>query len=251
MPSLIVDVNFPAADNCRPLSRRLTRRAVHPRIRDLAGPGLEMRFHLRPGGKAPAGDRVPLDIGDAALVLALGARAIRRTSPDPETAVPGKCMQPWMQHHLAAGRIMMQNQCLAIVEQNFPRHAAEGAERALQSVEPTVLPLMSIRPHMQPTRVAEGCDEEKDFDRNTIDLNPALAEVDLQLLARLRLEPHRRTCRGNQLPAQRCRRTLDRPQADDDALLGCQLLANYIGVAGMATKPLGEPVGQSIQLLRP
>jgi hypothetical protein len=65
-------------------------------IRYLAGPGLEMRRHLRPGGKAAAGDRVPLDVADAALVLILGVRAIRRAGSDPETPVPGKCMQPRM-----------------------------------------------------------------------------------------------------------------------------------------------------------
>jgi hypothetical protein len=45
---------------------------------------------------------------------------------------------------------MMQDQRFGIVEQNFSRHAAEGAKGALQSLEPTVLPLISIRTHMQP-----------------------------------------------------------------------------------------------------
>lgn len=145
----------------------------------------------------------------------------------------------------------MQDQRLCIVEQNFLRHSAEGPEGTLQPVKPTVLPLMPIRPHMQPARVAEGRNKEKDLDRYTINLDPAFAEVDLQLLARMGLEPNRRTCRGNQLTAQRCRRTLHRPQADDETLLGCQLLANHISITGMATKPFGDPVGQSVQLLRP
>ena len=72
----------------------------------------------------------------------------------------------------------MQGQCLGVVEQNLSRHAAEGAEGALQSVEPTVLPRVSKRPHMQPARIAEGRDEEEDLDRNTADLHPAFTEVD-------------------------------------------------------------------------
>ena len=65
---------------------------------------------------------------DATLVLALGARAIRRAGADPKTPVPGKRMQPWMQHHLTAARVVVQDQRLGIVEQNLPRHAAEGPE---------------------------------------------------------------------------------------------------------------------------
>ena len=147
-----------------------------------------------------------------------------------------------MQHHLAAGRVMVQDQRLGVVEQHFLRHPTKGPESALQSVEPTVLPLMSIRPHMHSPRVAERRDEEEDFDRNTADLDPAFAEVDLQLGARMGLKPQRRTRRGSQLRAQRGRRTFHRPQADNEALLGRQLLANNIGIAGMATKPFGEPV---------
>jgi hypothetical protein len=56
------------------------------------------------------------------------------------------------------------------------------------------------------------------------------------------LEPHRRSCRGNQFPAQWRRRTFNRPQADDQTLLGCQLLAYHIGIAGVAVKPLCDPV---------
>jgi hypothetical protein len=75
---------------------------------------------------------------------------------------------------------MVQDQPLGVV-QNLTRHAAEGSEGALQSVEPTVLPLMSIRSHMQPPRVTQRRDEEEDLDRNATDLDPALTKVDLQL----------------------------------------------------------------------
>ncbi len=113
----------------KPLARRLARRPVHPCIGNLAGPGLEMRFHRRPCRKAPPGNRVPLDVTDTALVLALGARAIRCAGADTETPMPGKRVQPRVQHHLATDRVMMQDQRLGVVEQNLPRHAAEGAKR--------------------------------------------------------------------------------------------------------------------------
>lgn len=51
-----------------PRKRRLAGRAVRPPIGDLAHPPLEMGFERRPTGKDMAGDRVALDIADAALV---------------------------------------------------------------------------------------------------------------------------------------------------------------------------------------
>ena len=57
-------------------------------------------------------------------------------------------------------------------------------EGALQPIEPIVLPLVSIRTNMQPPRIAKGRDKEEDLDRDTTDLDPTFAEIDLQLLAR-------------------------------------------------------------------
>src|ERR1700730_14508228 len=72
------------------------------------------------------------------------------------------------------------------------------------------------------------------------DLNEALAKTDLKLLAGRRLKP---LC-GSRLPCQRapiwCHRPLDRAQADEEALLGDQLLANDVPVAAMALKPLPQ-----------
>jgi hypothetical protein len=74
------------------------------------------------------------------------------------------------------------------------------------------------------------------------DLNQARAKIDLKLLAGRRLKP---LC-GSRLPCQRapiwCHRPLDRAQADEEALLGDQLLANDVPVAAMALKPLPQPV---------
>src|ERR1700761_2857570 len=147
-----------------------------------------------------------------------------------------------MQHNFAARRVMMQDQRLGVVEQNLPRYAAKGTEGTLQSVKPAILPLMSIRAHMQSPRVAEGRDKEEDLDRSTANLDPAFTKVDLQLFTRLGLKPQRRTRCSNQFPSQRRRCAFDRPQADDQTFLGRQLLANHIGIAAMAVKPLGDPV---------
>src|SRR6476620_260091 len=104
---------------------------MHPHVGNLARPGFEMRLQLRPAAEAAPGDRVGFDVADTALVFALRAGAIRRASPNPEPPVIGKCMQPGMQHDLSAGRVMVKDQRLGVVEQNLAWHATEGTERAL------------------------------------------------------------------------------------------------------------------------
>src|SRR4051794_25144572 len=101
---------------------------MNPHVGNLTRPGLEMRLQLRPAGEAAPGYRVRFDITDATLVLTLGASAVRRTGADPQAPMAGKRMQPGMQHHLPAGRIMMQDQRFGIVQQNLTRHAAKATE---------------------------------------------------------------------------------------------------------------------------
>ena len=64
----------------------------------------------------------------------------------------GKRMQPWVQHDLPAGRIMVQDQRLGVVEQNLAWHPAEGTERTLHTVEPAFLPLMAVGADMRRRR---------------------------------------------------------------------------------------------------
>jgi len=65
--------------------RHLADGAMHPDVGDLARPSVEMRLECRPARKDVTGNGVALDVADAALVLALGARPIRRAGPRPET----------------------------------------------------------------------------------------------------------------------------------------------------------------------
>ena len=60
-----------------------------------------------------------------------------------------------------------------------------------------------------------------------------------------------RTRSNNQLPPQRCYRTFNRAQTDDDVLLSRQFLAYLICVARVETKTLTQPVRQVIELFRP
>jgi len=103
---------------------------------------------------------------------------------------------------------------------------------------------------MDAAGIAERRHEERDQPRRAADLHTPLAEVDLQLPTRTRLEAHRRPSLGPQFLAQMRDRPLDRAQAHLDALLGSEFLTDHIGVAGMAAEPLFQPNLQAIQRLR-
>ena len=90
-----------------------------------------MRLKLPPAAEAPACDRVLLDVTDAAFVLALGARPVRRASPNPEAPVAREGVKPGVKDRLPAGGVVMDDQRTRIVEQRLRRDAAEGAELAL------------------------------------------------------------------------------------------------------------------------
>jgi hypothetical protein len=63
------------------LDRLLAGGAVDVPVGDLAHPPAEMRFQRRPAEERVPGDRIALDVADAALVLALRARPVRGAGP--------------------------------------------------------------------------------------------------------------------------------------------------------------------------
>jgi hypothetical protein len=115
---------------------------------------------------------------------------------------------------------MVLDQRLGIVEQHLLGQAAEMPERALQPLEPGRLPLVPEGAGIDPARVAEGRHEQVDPHLLVADRHPALAEVDLQLPPRRRLEAHRRQRLRRELAPQVRHRPLDRAQADDNPQLG-------------------------------
>jgi len=73
-------------------------------------------------------------------------------------------------------------------------------------------------------------------------LDQTLAKVDLHLLAGPRLEADAGARFGVEFLPERRYRQLHRAQADIDALLGNQFLANHVGIAAMEPKPLSQPI---------
>ncbi len=83
----------------KPCERRLAGRAVHPHIRDLAGPGFEMRLHRLPGRKANARRSHSSSRSRRRSRLALRARPIRRAGARTEPPMLRANACSWVQHH--------------------------------------------------------------------------------------------------------------------------------------------------------
>ena len=95
---------------------------------------------------------------------------------------------------------------------------------------------------MQSPRVPERSHEHERLNLGAADLDKALAEVDLQLPTRKRLEPGRRQRLGFERLPIRGNGALQRSQADAEPLLGDKILAHDVGIAAMPDEPLAQPV---------
>jgi hypothetical protein len=222
--------------------RHLTGRAVHPLVGNIADPSVEVSLQCRPALEVSPGDRVLLHIANAALVLAFGARSIRRAGPRPKIPMLGKGVQSGIELDLAGGPVVARDQPAIIVEQHLFGDPAEMTKCPLDTGKPTLLALVAERPHIEPPRVAQRRHKQVHLDVLTTDRHPALAKIDLQLLARRCLKSDRRS-RFRLQGAPKVRYLpLDRPQAQPDPFLALELLANYIGIASMTAKTLRYPI---------
>jgi len=82
------------------LGRRLLRPAVPLNVSHLAHPMPQVRFQRRPAREAVARNVVVLDIANASLVLALGARPIRRIGAGADIPVAAERGEPRVETHL-------------------------------------------------------------------------------------------------------------------------------------------------------
>jgi len=161
------------------------------RIGDLAHPPVKMRLERGPAVEAAPGDRVVLDVADAALVLALGARPVRRAGPRPKTPVArnacsralnrtSRVAASWSSTSARA----LSNRTSCGTPPKWPNAASMPSNQA---------DCRSYRkPREHPPRIAGRRDEQAQLHGLAANKDPGLAEVDLQLALRRRLEPQRR-----------------------------------------------------------
>jgi len=132
-----------------------------------------------------------------------------------------------------------------------PGDPAELSKRTFESGKPALLAFMAERPHLQAARIAKRRDQQQRLDLDAGDVDQALANIDLRLLAGRRLKSCRRPSLRRKGSPIRLNRPLDRAQADDDAFLAGELLAHHIGVAAVALKAFLEPAAMIVEQLAP
>ena len=146
---------------------------------------------------------------------------------------------------------MAVDQRARIVEKHLLRRSAEVAEGCLHPLQPSRLPLVPEGAHENPPGIAKRRHEQIEPHALAADRRPRLAEIDLQLMPRRRLEAQRRPRLRPQRLAQPPHRPLDRAQAHRQPFLARQVLAHDVGVAAMSAKPLRQPLLKPVELLRP
>src|SRR5579859_756437 len=100
---------------------------------------------------------------------------------------------------------------------------------------------MPKRGRERPARITQRRDKHVHAHRLVPDTHALLTEVDLELMTRRRLEPHRRARFRRQLLPIARHRPLDRPQAHRHAQLARQILTNDIRIASVAEEALTKP----------
>jgi hypothetical protein len=154
----------------------------------------------------------------------------------------GKRVQAGIELDLAGLPVVTCDQPAIIVEQHLFGNSAKVLERAFDTGKPTLLALVAERLDIEPPRVAQRCHKQVHLYVLAADRHPALAKIDLQLLAGRRLKADRRARFRLQFATQVRYRPFDSPQGQADPFLALEFLANHIGIARMAAETLGYPI---------
>ena len=80
------------------------------------------------------GDRVALHVADPALVLALGARPVRRAGPRHDVPVAAEGVEAVVEPDLARLGIVVLDQRPGVVEQQLARQSAEVTKRPFDAL---------------------------------------------------------------------------------------------------------------------
>ena len=104
----------------------------------------------------------------------------------------GERVKPGIELDFPSHPVVTSDEPAIIVEQHLLGNPAEVTEGALHASKPTLLALVAERPDIEPPRIAQRRHKQVHLDVLVADHCSALAEVDLQLLARRRLKADRR-----------------------------------------------------------
>lgn len=151
-----------------------------------------MRLEFRQALEPPPRDAGLLHIPHPRFILPLRPRPIRSAGLRPEPPVLREGQKTMMEHHFPRRCVVVLHQRLGVVRQHRLRDTPDLHESALQSLEPVALPFPGEHPHVHPTRTTERRHEQPYLRLLPTDPDLALAEINLQLIARRRLKSGRR-----------------------------------------------------------
>src|SRR5579883_680053 len=234
-----------------PLDRPLAGGAMDTQIGDRAHPLAQVRLERVPGGKGASGDRVPLDVPHAVLVLALRACSVRRTGSGPKAPMASEGEELAVEGDGAGLRVVVRHERSSVIEQDLRGNPAKVPERCLDTRHPAALSLVQERRDEAAARVPEGRHEQIHLRTLIADRDAHLAEVDLQLLAGRSLKTHRRLGDRRELAPVARHRSFHGAQAHLDPVLAPELLAHDIRIASVLQKSITEPALKSHQLPSP
>ena len=176
------------------IRRALVGGAVDPHVGDLGLPLPELRAQVLLVDEDPPGEEVALEVLHARLHLPLGLGAVGPAEMRLEPPVVGELLEGGVPDDASVAPGLADG-AGPIVEMRA-RVAAEILERALVGVEELAEGFAQAGLVEAPPRIAEGQDEDVQRDGVAAVVDPRLAPVDLALLARRRLEAHRRPLCG-------------------------------------------------------
>jgi len=203
--------------------RRFTRGPVPTLIGD-RHPRRQVLLERSKGLERLVGQRVAFHILHAGFRLALRPGAIRRAGARLHVPITTEREVGGMEDHRAGRAVARPDQRPGIIPEQGARDATEMRERGGDPIAPVGAALIEKRFDEEAPGVAEDRDEEEDADAHAGDLQTLLAEIDLQLVAGRRLDPHRRQLRDSVLPPDVRHGALERAHADRESVLGQQPL---------------------------
>jgi hypothetical protein len=162
---------------------------VNAGVRHLAQPALDRQVRSLPIDDQAflgqsAGKRNPEalpQITDEPLHLALGLRPIRRTQPQPETAMPGKVEKARMEAvSTATIAVPLHDNRPHVVVQHLVRHPAKGEKRVIVRLDQRLDPLVGDELDIGGAAPTQGRHKH----RKPVAASPNDRPVDLHLLAR-------------------------------------------------------------------
>lgn len=171
------------------LGRLPVRRAVDTLVGDVDDPGQKLGVEIVQTGELFS-PKEPLDVFDARLHLALGLGPIGPMRSRTELVIPAEVPEDRVPLEPRALEVAAEYDRPQVVVDDLMGHAAQVRE-ALGAQEGRKL-LVLGGDGVHPPAVAQGQDEQMDFNPLAIDDRPALPPVGLALAPRRRFEPDRR-----------------------------------------------------------